>query len=99
MNAYQGLLFSEKSRKLKKRKDRILPISIIVKIQNGAMEYGYGRWKKHKKIHVICDGIVGGNFYSLCGIAKEISPILINYKSRNMCIVCGKIYNEICEKI
>ena len=95
MNHYQQQLFCKKSKKLKRRKDRILPISIVVKIQNNTMKYYYGRWKGNKKVHVICDVIINFSTYSLCGIAKKIIPIVESNESEIRCTVCEKIYEEI----
>lgn len=95
MNYYQTKLFLGKPTKLRVRKDRLLPISIITKIQNNTMKYYYGRWKKHKKIHVVCDVVVNFNIYSLCGIAKKTIPVVESNKQEIKCTVCEKIYEEI----
>lgn len=98
MNYYQKSLLSEKSKRLRRHKDRALPISIIVKLRNNTIKYYHGRWKGCKRIHVICDVIVSDNIYSLCGIAKKIIPILENNKSETKCTVCERIHKEIQEE-
>lgn len=99
MNYYQGQLFSKKPEKLRKHKDGVLPISIIVRIQNNTMKYYQGRWPKNKRVHIVLDLAVSGNFYSLCGIIKKNAPVLQDDKSEIKCTVCERIYKEICKRI
>lgn len=81
-----------------------MPISIILKIQNHTMKYYYGRWKRCKQCHVVCDIIYNNKHYSLCGISKEATPepLFINSdgdKSKNICTVCGKNYKNLSKTI
>lgn len=96
MNYHQKRLFSEKSKRLRRRKDRVLPTSIIIKLLNNTMKYYHGRWEKNKKVHVVCDSVATGDYYTFCGIVKKIAPILQDRESEIQCTVCGKIYKEIC---